>query len=71
MICKFLAIYRTIINAFSLMRCSSKSALLKSVLSVQIGLLLATIGVARGNPGGSPPPLIKIPPMIKNYDNIA
>ena len=55
-ICKFLAIYRTVIIAFSLKRCCSKSALLKSVLSVQIGPLLATIGVARGGQGGPPPP---------------
>ena len=31
---------------------------------------LAHIGVARGGRGPGPPP-IKIPPMIKNYDNIA
>ena len=42
---KFLAIYRTVIIAFSLKRCCSKSALLKSVLSVQIGPLLATLFV--------------------------
>ena len=35
-ICKFLAIYRTVIIAFSIKRCCSKSALLKLVLSVQI-----------------------------------
>ena len=39
-ICKFLAIYRTVIIAFSLKRYCSKLALLKSVLSVQIDPLL-------------------------------
>ena len=39
-ICKFLVIYRTVIIAFSLKRCCSKS-----VLSVQIGALLATLFV--------------------------
>ena len=39
-ICKFLAIYRTVIIAFSLKRYCSILALLKSVLSVQIDPLL-------------------------------
>ena len=39
-ICTFLAIYRTLIIAFSLKRYCSKSAVLKSVLSVQIDPLL-------------------------------
>ena len=44
-ICKFLAIYRTVIIAFLLKRYWSKSALLKSVLLVQIDPLLATLFV--------------------------
>ena len=33
--------------------------------------LAGPIGVARGGPRRPAPPPIKIPPMIKNYDNIA
>ena len=32
---------------------------------------LCSVGVARGGPRGPGPLTIKIPPMIKNYDNIA
>ena len=44
-ICKFSAIYQIVIIAFLLKRCCSKSASLKSVLSVQIGKLLATLSI--------------------------